>query len=147
MEYALHDSIPVARVCNHACGHGGFCDLRTGLSPILGRSLLRRLGWLGLGTLYADFRLLGVFFIQSVAQPIGHRVADDHYCLARRRFQFTRRRRLRVIDGWRWTIAALAGERRQKIAVRRSAIITIRGIAVSPATRRATTPAPTTPAA
>src|SRR5215468_10558218 len=49
MEYALHDSIPVARVCNHACGHGGFCDLRTGLVPILGRSLLRRLGWLGLG--------------------------------------------------------------------------------------------------
>src|SRR5262252_8236998 len=52
--YALHDarendSVPDARVCNHACGHGGFCDLRTGLSPILGRSLLRRLGWLGLG--------------------------------------------------------------------------------------------------
>src|SRR5215472_4921260 len=53
--YALHDarendSIPDARVCNHACGHGGFCDLRTGLGPILlGRSLLRRLGWLGLG--------------------------------------------------------------------------------------------------
>src|SRR6516225_8273403 len=52
--YALHDarendSVPDARVCDHACGHGGFCDLRTGLSPILGRSLLRRLGWLGLG--------------------------------------------------------------------------------------------------
>src|SRR5215472_1327475 len=53
--YALHDarendSISVARVCNHACGHGGFCDLRTSLGPILlGRSLLRRLGWLGLG--------------------------------------------------------------------------------------------------
>src|SRR5215469_10711334 len=49
MEYALHDSIPVARVCNHACGHGGFCDLRTGRGLIRGRSLLRRLGWLGLG--------------------------------------------------------------------------------------------------
>src|SRR5262249_19097774 len=57
----------------------------------------------------ADFPLLSVIFIQSIAQPIGHRVADDHYCLARRRFQFTRRRRLRVIDGWRWTIAARAG--------------------------------------
>src|SRR5215469_2785102 len=55
IEYALHDtrendSVPDARVCNHPCGHGGFCDLRTGLGPILlGRSLLRRLGWLGLG--------------------------------------------------------------------------------------------------
>src|SRR6516164_6435303 len=53
--YALHDarendSVPDARVCNRACGHSGFCDLRTGLGPILlGRSLLRRLGWLGLG--------------------------------------------------------------------------------------------------
>src|SRR6516225_11316792 len=53
--YALHDarendSVPDARVCNHACGHGGFCDLRTSLGPILlGRSILRRLGWLGLG--------------------------------------------------------------------------------------------------
>src|SRR6516164_11230272 len=52
--YALHgasenDSIPDARVCDHACGHCGFCDLRTGLGPILGRFLLRRLGWLGLG--------------------------------------------------------------------------------------------------
>src|SRR6516162_1160156 len=52
--YALHDarendSVPDARVCNHACGHGGLCNLRTGLGPILGRSLLRRLGWLGLG--------------------------------------------------------------------------------------------------
>src|SRR5215469_674315 len=51
--YALHDtrendSVPEARVCDHACGR--FCDLRTGLGPILlGRSLLRRLGWLGLG--------------------------------------------------------------------------------------------------
>src|SRR5262249_11108416 len=45
-----NDSVPDARVCNHACGHGGFCDLRTSLGPILlGRSLLRRLGWLGLG--------------------------------------------------------------------------------------------------
>ena len=45
--YALHgenDSIPVAHGCDHACGHGGFCDLRTSLGPILGRSLLRRLG-------------------------------------------------------------------------------------------------------
>src|SRR5499427_6645489 len=38
--YALHDArendgVPDARVCNHACGHGGFCDLRTGLGPIL----------------------------------------------------------------------------------------------------------------
>src|SRR6516164_7447197 len=53
VEYALHgenDNIPVACVCDHACGHGGFCDLRTSLGPILlGRSLLRRLGWLGLG--------------------------------------------------------------------------------------------------
>src|SRR5215472_2206018 len=53
VEYALHgenDSIPVARVCDHARGHGGFCDLRTSNGPILlGRSLLRRLGWLGLG--------------------------------------------------------------------------------------------------
>src|SRR5262245_66409755 len=53
VEYALHgetDSIPVGRVCDHACPHGGFCDLRTSLGPILlGRSLLRRLGWLGLG--------------------------------------------------------------------------------------------------
>src|SRR5262249_33741784 len=53
--YAPHDArendtVPDARVCNHACGHGGFCDLRTGLGPILlGQSLLRRLGWLGLG--------------------------------------------------------------------------------------------------
>src|SRR5215469_16950086 len=39
-----NDSVPDARVCNHACGHGGFCDLRTGLSPILGRSLVGRLG-------------------------------------------------------------------------------------------------------
>ena len=44
--YALHDarendSVPDARVCNHACGHGGFCDLRTGLGPILlGRSIV-----------------------------------------------------------------------------------------------------------
>src|SRR5215470_14181862 len=37
------------RGCDHDCGHGGFCDLRTSLSPILGRSLLRQLGWLGLG--------------------------------------------------------------------------------------------------
>jgi hypothetical protein len=52
VEYALHgeNDIPVARGCDHACGHGGFCDLRTSLGPILlGRSLLRRLGWLGLG--------------------------------------------------------------------------------------------------
>src|SRR5499427_2454275 len=36
-------SVPDARVCNHDCGHGGSCDLRTGLGPIfLGRS-----GWLG----------------------------------------------------------------------------------------------------
>src|SRR5215472_7839432 len=53
-EHALHgarenDSIPDARVCDHACGHGGFSDLRTGLRPILGRFLLGRLGWLGLG--------------------------------------------------------------------------------------------------
>src|SRR5215472_6626030 len=46
--YALHearenDSVPDARVCNHDCGHGGSCDLRTSLGPIfLGRS-----GWLG----------------------------------------------------------------------------------------------------
>src|SRR5215470_289976 len=44
-----NEGVSGARVCNHACGHGGFCDLRTGLSPILGRSLLRRLGWLVLG--------------------------------------------------------------------------------------------------
>src|SRR6516225_3411464 len=46
--YALHearenDSVPDARVCNHDCGHGGSCELRTSLGPIfLGRS-----GWLG----------------------------------------------------------------------------------------------------
>src|SRR5215471_13872971 len=51
-EYALHgarENDPDARVCDHACGRGGFSDLRTGLRPILGRFLLRRLGWLGLG--------------------------------------------------------------------------------------------------
>ena len=54
VEYALHgarknDSIPDARVCDHACGHGRLWDLRAGLGPILGRFHLRRLGWLGLG--------------------------------------------------------------------------------------------------
>jgi hypothetical protein len=50
--YALHnaredDSVPDARVCDHACGHGGFCDLRTGFGPsLLGRSPV---GWVGLG--------------------------------------------------------------------------------------------------
>src|SRR6516225_6441000 len=85
-------------------------------------------------TLYADFRLVGVFFIQSIAQPIGHRIADDHYCLARRRFQFTRWRRLRVIDGWRWTIV---------VAVGRSPVIAIRGVAVAPAAPAAPTIRPT----
>src|SRR5262249_15097088 len=95
----------------------------------------------------ADFPLLGVIFIQSIAQPIGHRVADDHYCLARRRFQFTRRRRLRVIDGWRWTIAALAGERRQKIAVGRAAIIATGGIGPPRPARGAPPPPQPPPAA
>src|SRR5262249_43067837 len=53
--YAPHDArendtVPDARVCNHACGHGGVCDLRAGPGPILlGGSLPRRLGGVGVG--------------------------------------------------------------------------------------------------
>src|SRR6516164_10830592 len=70
--YALHgasenDSIPDARVCDHACGHCGFCDLRTGLGPILGRFLLRRLGWLGLG--WSLVGRLGRPLLPAIAAP------------------------------------------------------------------------------
>jgi hypothetical protein len=98
---------------------------------------------IGVNTLDADFRVVGVVFIQSIAKPIGHRIADDYHH-GRRLFQFPRRRRLRVIDGWRWSIVALARERREKITVGRSPVIAIRGVAVAPAARGAIVPAPTT---
>src|SRR5262249_56761657 len=53
VEYALHgknDSIPVGRVCDHACPHGGVFGPPADPAPILlGRWRLPGLGWGGAG--------------------------------------------------------------------------------------------------
>jgi hypothetical protein len=71
-------------------------------------------------------------------------MADDYHRPGRGLFQFTGRRRLRVIDGWRRTIVTLARERGEKIAVGRSPMVAIRVVAVTPAARWAIVPTPTT---
>ena len=50
---------------------------------------------------HAGVRLIGVGFIEPVAEPIGHQIADHHDGRGRRRLQFARRRRLGIIGNRR----------------------------------------------